>query len=164
MSIDRGMDKEDVVHTYNGILLSHKKQNNAICSNMDATKDYHAKWNQSERERNTVWYHLNVESKMWHRQTYLWSRNRLTDIEKRLVAADGKARDGLRVWGKQVHTITFRTDKQQVLLYSTGSYIQSPGINHNGKEYKKRLHMYIKLNHFGVQQKLTQHCKSAILQ
>ena len=25
MSIVRGMDKEDVVHTYNGILLSHKK-------------------------------------------------------------------------------------------------------------------------------------------
>ena len=26
MSTDRGMDKEDVVHTYNGILLSHKKE------------------------------------------------------------------------------------------------------------------------------------------
>ena len=25
MSINRGTDKEDVVHTYNGILLSHKK-------------------------------------------------------------------------------------------------------------------------------------------
>ena len=25
MSISRGMDKEDVVHIYNGILLSHKK-------------------------------------------------------------------------------------------------------------------------------------------
>ena len=25
MSIDKGVDKEDVVHTYNGILLSHKK-------------------------------------------------------------------------------------------------------------------------------------------
>ena len=25
MSINRGMDKEDVVHMYNGILLSHKK-------------------------------------------------------------------------------------------------------------------------------------------
>ena len=25
MSIDRRMDKEDVVHIYNGILLSHKK-------------------------------------------------------------------------------------------------------------------------------------------
>ena len=28
MSIDRGMDKEDVVHIYNGILLSHKKEQN----------------------------------------------------------------------------------------------------------------------------------------
>ena len=26
MSVDRGMDKEDVVHVYNGILLSHKKE------------------------------------------------------------------------------------------------------------------------------------------
>ena len=26
MSINRGMDKEDVVHIYNGILLSHKNQ------------------------------------------------------------------------------------------------------------------------------------------
>ena len=36
MSINRGMNKEDVVCIYAGILLSHKKgQNNAICSNMD---------------------------------------------------------------------------------------------------------------------------------
>jgi len=36
MSIDRGMDKEDVVHIYNGILLTPKKEcNNAICSNTD---------------------------------------------------------------------------------------------------------------------------------
>ena len=40
--IDRGMDKEDSVHIYNGILLSHKKeQNNAICSNIDRYRDYH---------------------------------------------------------------------------------------------------------------------------
>ena len=32
MSTDRGMDKEDVVHIHNGILLS---QNNAIYSNVD---------------------------------------------------------------------------------------------------------------------------------
>ena len=25
----------------------------------------------------------------------------------------------------------------KVLLYSTGEYIQYPGINHNGEEYKK---------------------------
>ena len=41
MSIDRGMDKEDVVHIDNGTLLNHKKeQNNAIC-NMSANRDYH---------------------------------------------------------------------------------------------------------------------------
>ena len=34
--------KEDVV--YNGILLSHKiEQNNTICGNMDGHKDYHTK-------------------------------------------------------------------------------------------------------------------------
>ena len=39
-SADR-MDKEDVVDTYHGRLLSHKKEgNNPICSNMDATRDY----------------------------------------------------------------------------------------------------------------------------
>ena len=44
MSIDRGMDKEDVVHTYNGILLRHEKeQNNDICSNMDGPRDHHTK-------------------------------------------------------------------------------------------------------------------------
>ena len=35
MSIERCTDKGDVVHVYNGILLSHnKEQNNAMCSNM----------------------------------------------------------------------------------------------------------------------------------
>ena len=43
MSTDRGgMDKEDVEHVYNGILLSHlKEQNNAICCNVDEPGDYH---------------------------------------------------------------------------------------------------------------------------
>ena len=39
-------------HTHNGTLLSHKKEwNNAICSIMNATRDYHTKWSKSERER-----------------------------------------------------------------------------------------------------------------
>ena len=38
----RGMKKEYMVHIYNGILLSHKKeQNNAICSNKDGPRDCH---------------------------------------------------------------------------------------------------------------------------
>ena len=32
---------------------------------------------------------------------------------------------------------------KKALLYSTGNYIQSPGINHNGKEYfKKCIYVY----------------------
>ena len=47
------MNKEGVVHIYNGILLSHKKNvtANAICSNMDGPRDYHTKWSKSERAR-----------------------------------------------------------------------------------------------------------------
>ena len=55
VSIDRWMDKEDVVYMYNGILLSHKKEwNNGICSNMDGPRDYHTKWSKSERDK----YHM----------------------------------------------------------------------------------------------------------
>ena len=41
-----------MVHIYNGILFSHKKEwNNVICDNMHATRDYDTKWSKSERER-----------------------------------------------------------------------------------------------------------------
>ena len=44
MSINREMDKEDVVHIYIVILPSNKKeQNNATCNNMDGPRDYHIK-------------------------------------------------------------------------------------------------------------------------
>ena len=55
MPVNRGMYKEDVVCTYNGILLSHvKEQNNAICSNMDRPRDCHTKWSQTEKDK----YHM----------------------------------------------------------------------------------------------------------
>ena len=41
-----------MVHIHNGILLSHiKEQNWVICSNVDATRDYHTKWSKSDRGR-----------------------------------------------------------------------------------------------------------------
>ena len=52
MSIDRWMDKEDVVHIYSGILFSHKnEQNNAICSDVGGPRDCHTKWSKSDKER-----------------------------------------------------------------------------------------------------------------
>ena len=67
MSINRGNDKEDVVHIYNEILLGHKREWNAIYSNMNVPKDCHTEWSKS----NVIWYHLYVESKKKILQTNL---------------------------------------------------------------------------------------------
>ena len=64
-----------MVHTYNGILLSHKKeQNNAIYGSMDGPEDCHTEWSKSERgvSYNTT-YMWNLEK--WYRWTNLQSRN-----------------------------------------------------------------------------------------
>ena len=51
MSINRWIDKEDMVHIYYELLLRHKKDwNNAICSSMDGPRDYHTKWSKSDTE------------------------------------------------------------------------------------------------------------------
>ena len=73
MSIE-WMDK-DVLHIYNEILLSHKKEwSNSIGSNMDRTRDHHPRWSRSEKHKIT-----NVEPKIGYKWTYLQSR--LIDIE-----------------------------------------------------------------------------------
>ena len=44
MFISRGMGKEDVVHAYNGMLLSQKKEQNwVICRDVDGPRDCHIK-------------------------------------------------------------------------------------------------------------------------
>ena len=49
---------EDVIYTYNGMLLSNKvillikkEWNNAICSNTDGPRDYHRKCSKSEKDK-----------------------------------------------------------------------------------------------------------------
>ena len=55
--------KEDVLHIYNGILLSHKKEwNNAIYSNMGGPRDCRTKWSKPDRGRQISWD-----------ITYMWS-------------------------------------------------------------------------------------------
>ena len=88
------MDKEDVVQIHNGILLSHKSEwNDAIYSNMNEPR-YYTKW--SQKKTNTTWYHLHMESKIWHKRAYVQGRNRLT--ESRRVVAKGEEECG-RVGG-----------------------------------------------------------------
>ena len=41
-----------MVNIHNRILLSHKKEwHNAICSNMDGSRDSHTEWSKSEQEK-----------------------------------------------------------------------------------------------------------------
>ena len=56
MSINRGMDKEDVVHIYNGILLSHgKEKNNAFAATwMDLETIILSEVSQTEKDK----YHM----------------------------------------------------------------------------------------------------------
>ena len=52
VSINRWMDKEDVVYLHNGILLSHKKEwNVAICSNIDLEGITLSEISQTEKDK-----------------------------------------------------------------------------------------------------------------
>ena len=84
-----------MLHIYNGILLSHKKEwNNAICSNMDGSSDYHTKWSKSDIERQTydsthMWNLIFVKNDS--DELFLQNRNRLTHL-KSLWLPKGKDR------------------------------------------------------------------------
>ena len=70
-----------------------KKWNNAICRNVDGPRDYYTKWSKSDRERQipydiTYMWNLKKKKKMIQ-MTYLQNRNRLTDIENKLMVTKG---------------------------------------------------------------------------
>ena len=61
--IDRWVNKEVVVHIYNRILFSHKKEwNIAIWSTMDGFRDDHTKWSKSEKDKYDITYMWNLKN------------------------------------------------------------------------------------------------------
>ena len=78
-----------MVQIYNRILLSHQKEwTNAICGNMYGPRHDHTKGSKPDKDK----YHamVYVESKIWHKWTYPWNGNRLTDIENKTCGCQGK--------------------------------------------------------------------------
>ena len=56
------------------------------------------------------------------------------------MVAEGEAGGGRTGWEfgvSRCKLLCIEWIDNKVLLYSTGNYIQYPGINHNGKEYEK---------------------------
>ena len=63
MSFDRWMDKEDVIYTYNGILLSHKKNEILPLVAIRMELEIIILNEENQTKTNIIWYHLYVESK-----------------------------------------------------------------------------------------------------
>ena len=81
---------------------------------MDGHRDYYDKWSKSEK--NTIWYHLYIESKIWHKWTYVQNRKKLTDMHNRLMTA----KEGLSGGGRMgslglADADNYWLDKQQGL-------------------------------------------------
>ena len=67
------MDKEDMVHIYNGILLSHKKNERMpfAAAWMDLEIAILSEESQKKQKQN-IWYHLYMESKK-KKKRYKWT-------------------------------------------------------------------------------------------
>ena len=61
------MDKEDVVHIYNGLLLSHKKIEIMLFAATWMDLENIRISEVRERKTNIIWYHLYVESKKYYK-------------------------------------------------------------------------------------------------
>ena len=109
---------------------------------------------QKEKDKH-IWYHLYIQSKILDKWTYLQNRNRLTDMENRLVFANGEEGE---------NGITGKLGLVEVMPLEWRSYCTAQGTVSNllgqemmGNDMRKIMYIYI------YDRKLTQHCKSAIL-
>ena len=109
---------------------------------MDANRDYHTKRSNSERERQ-IPYNI----------TYMWNLKYdtnepiyKTETDSQTQRTDwwlprGRSGGGME-WEfgiSRCKLLYIGWINNKILLYSTGNYIQYPVVNHNGKEYKKRM-------------------------
>ena len=91
----------------------------------------------SQIKTNIIWYHLYVESKIWHKWIYLQNRNSLIDTENRLVVAKWEEVEKGKDWEFRIskcELLYLEWVKNKVLLQGTRNYIQYLMVNHNVKE------------------------------
>ena len=145
MFMDRWIDREAVVHVWSGVLLSHKKEWNAICSHIDGLGNYHTKWSKSERESQIPDDITSLWNLKYDKNGPIYATGTLTDMESGLVVARGKERRGGTegVWGLQMQLLYAERINSKALLHSTGNYIQYPGIKPYWKRIFKRMYVCV---------------------
>ena len=137
----------------------------------------YTEWSKSEREK-PVWH---INSCMWnlencYRWTYLLGRNRDADVGNRCVDTGWNDSGD---WGCFLCTSTCKTDPDpdSAIPKSAETYLLAQGAQlgalwwpkwdwgrDRGRSKREGIHVYMKLIHFIVQQKLTQHGKATLLQ
>ena len=122
-----------------------KEQNNAICSNMDATTVYQT------NKKYLISEISQKEKDKYHMISYMWNLSYdtnepiyETEMESqtwRLVVAKGEGLGEGMEWEVEVsrcELLCLERINNKVLLYSTENYIQYSIINHNGREFQKQ--------------------------
>ena len=102
-----------------------------------------------KRKTDAVWYHLCVESKIWHNWTYLWNWQR---ADLWLPREKGQRAMDWELGFSRCKLLYITWINNNILLYSTGDYTQYPVVNHNRQEYEKE-HIYT--NHCHTLETLT---------
>ena len=79
---------------------------------MDGPGDFHAKWSKSDKDK----YMILLLCELFKKMVQIYLQNRLTDLEKELMATRGERwgmRNSLGVWDWHVHTAIFKMHNQQ---------------------------------------------------
>ena len=126
-------------------------------------------WRRTLIKKTDTWMQLEViilsevgQRKTNARWTYLWSRNRLTDIENRLVVAKGEGRGG-KDWEfgvSKCKLLNIGWIHKRSYCIAQGTIFNIPWSSIMEKKIKKN----VELSHFAIRQRLAQHCQSTILQ
>ena len=109
MSTGRQMDKEVVVHMYNEILLSYKKEHIWVSSyEMDKTGVYYTEWSKPERETPIEYINTYIRNLgRWQWWSYMQDSKRDTDVKNRLLDSCGRRRmmgEGGMIWENSTET------------------------------------------------------------
>ena len=88
------MEKDVVVHVYNGLFISYKRGRIWVISiELDEAKACYTAWNKSEREKQISYINThmwNLEKRHWW--TYMQGKIRVSVMDKRIMDTAGKER------------------------------------------------------------------------
>ena len=104
-----------MVHIYNGILFSHKKEWIWVsCSEVNESRACYTEWNKSEKEKQVSYINVYIfYLEKQYRWTYSQGRNGDADMENGLMDTAGEG-EGRTNWKQHwhIHTIKCETHNQ----------------------------------------------------